>query len=95
MGLGLCLGKFLDLPPSPPAPQRPYREALQSLSLGRELAAGLGGVGQASVCGGGTFGFPGKGFCKVVVYTGWVVVIVSVWCFSGAVTPDGGLAVVI
>ena len=29
----------------------PYREALQSLSLGRELAAGLGGVGQVSVGG--------------------------------------------
>lgn len=42
-----------------------------------------------------TLGFPGKGFCKGDAYVGWVVVIVSVWCFLGLSYLNGALAVVI
>ena len=56
---------------------------------GGELAAGLGGVGQVSVVG-GTVGFPGKGFCKGAAYAGWVVVTISVGCFSRVVVPEWG-----
>lgn len=64
----------------PPSPQRPYWEALPSCRLGRELVAGCHGQG------------------RWVGQHGWCVrlgVVVSVWGPAGAVTPNGGLAVVI
>lgn len=89
VGLGLCLKKFLDLPPSPRDHRGLTERLYKALVWGGSWQQGWGRVGQVSVVG-GTVGFPGKGFCKGAACVGWVVVTISVGCFSGVVVPEWG-----